>query len=299
MLESRDRSGIYLADCNNVPEEQIVDIIACSEIAYMSESQETSYTRELFYMLLHQSAQYGYATRMWRISYYAALSEYQELIEKHKIRNAMLVLPHCNEITRLFAAEKVHYTEVLPRYYPEKGPAVIDAPDMVPRQMKYLYDHGHRKIAFIQTVDIGFYSLTDLLRREDYYRFMSENGLKVLPEWVVHYSIDEKILFPRLDRMMNSPQAPTALVIFEWFQRQVYNYCQSRGIKIGQDLSIISSDGIETANYSPQATMVVSPISKTVDLAWQLFLESRDGSKGTVIDYIDLEIREGDSVATL
>lgn len=299
VLEIRERSGIYLSSCSNEPDERIVDIVACSEIGYLNETQSATYIRELVNELLRRSALHGYASRLWRVSYYAPLSEYHELIRKHNLRNAMLIMPHSNEIPRLFQSENVRCTVVMPRYYPGGGPAVIDAPDMVQRQMQYLYDHGHRKIGIIHTVDLGFLSLTDLLRREDYYRFMSEHGLGVRPEWAIHYSTDESVLFPRLDRMMNSPEPPTALVVFEWFLGQVYDYCRARGIEIGRDLSIISSDGVEMDKFSPKPTTVVNPVGKTADLAWRLLLESLDEPRGAAIDYIDLEVREGDSVARL
>ena len=273
VLEIRERSGIYLSSCSNEPDERIVDIVACSEIGYLNETQSATYIRELVNELLRRSALHGYASRLWRVSYYAPLSEYHELIRKHNLRNAMLIMPHSNEIPRLFQSENVRCTVVMPRYYPGGGPAVIDAPDMVQRQMQYLYDHGHRKIGIIHTVDLGFLSLTDLLR--------------------------ESVLFPRLDRMLNSSEPPTALVVFEWFLGQVYDYCRERGIAIGRDLSIISSDGVEMDKFSPKPTTVVNPVGKTADLAWRLLLESIDEPRGAAIDYIDLEVREGDSVARL
>lgn len=232
ILETRDRSGIYLSDCSGEQDERIIDVIACSEIGYMSADPNT-YARELVNMLLRQSAPNGYASRLLRVSYYAPLEEYRELIRRYKIRNAMLIMPHCCEIGRIFEAENVKHIVVLPRYYPSQGPAVIDAPGMVTRMMQYLYEHGHRRIGLMHTVDLGFLSLTDLLRREEYYRFMSERNLRVLPDWVVHYSTDEKVLFPRLDAMFGSSEPPTALVTFDWILKYVYDYCKQKSIAVG------------------------------------------------------------------
>ena len=297
ILETRDRSGIYLSDCSGEQDERIIDVIACSEIGYMSADPNT-YARELVNMLLRQSAPNGYASRLLRVSYYAPLEEYRELIRRYKIRNAMLIMPHCCEIGRIFEAENVKHIVVLPRYYPSQGPAVIDAPGMVTRMMQYLYEHGHRRIGLMHTVDLGFLSLTALLRREEYYRFMSERNLRVLPDWVVHYSTDEKVLFPRLDAMFGSSEPPTALVTFDWILKYVYDYCKQKSIAVGRDFSIIAASGQEPAGFVPVPAAVMNSVRDTVELAWKLFLESGTTGNGS-IDYVDLRTFEGESVARL
>lgn len=296
VLETRARSGIYLTERIHEESLHIIDLVACSEISYV---ETDNFAMELINHFLAGAARHQLTPRFHRISWYAPISEYEEIIAKYNIKNALLMMPHHNDIQKIFDQHGINYTVVLPRYYPNAGPAVIDAPELVGMQLKYLFRHGHRRIGFIHTVDLGFASLTDLLRRETFYRFMSENGLTVRPEWVIHYSQKREQLYERLDAMFASSPKPTALVVSDWFLKNVYEYMKLRQLAIGRDISIISSDGLERDDLHPKPTSVVNSTAKIMELAWNLFERCRNDPEMNSIDYIGLTIREGESVAEL
>ena len=296
VLETRARSGIYLTE--KIQEEgfHIIDLIACSEISYVETDQ---FSMELINHFLAGAAQRGFTPRFHRISWYAPFSEYGEVIDKYKIRNAFLLMPHHNDIQKLFAQRGINHVAVLPRYYPNTGPAVIDAPELVEMQLNYLFAHGHSQIGFIHTVDLGFSSLTDLLRRESFYRVMSEKGLPVFPEWIVHYSQNRDQFYERLDAMFSSPRRPTALVVSDWYLKSVYEYMNLRHIEIGKEISVISSDGIVGEGLSPKPTTVINSTARIMDLVWSLFERAGSNPGLSSIDCIELGLREGESVADL
>ncbi|WP_176012916.1 substrate-binding domain-containing protein [Victivallis sp. Marseille-Q1083] len=295
LLESRERSGIYrtMMEQKDVPMERIVDVVACSEIDYMSDSR--SFIPVLVSKLVAYGTTLHYAMRVHRVNYFARLSAYEQLIDKQNLQKAFLLVPHTEEIVRIFRDRQVGNVVLLPRYYPSQGPAVIDPPNLVERQLKYLMEQGHRRIAYIHAVDLGFPSLFALLWRESYYRMMAENQLPVCPGWVVHHSFEEKVMFKRLDGLFSTTPPPTAVVCHESSLVALYHYCAMRRLRVGQDISLVSTEGLVSDGLYPQPTVVVQSTTATVEMAWNFLLEAGD-QKFNPINYIDLTVREGSSV---
>ncbi len=300
VLETRARSGIYLTGKKSDENaDSIIDLVACAEIAYFESPNPDNFMVHLMNHLLAEAAQRNLTPRFHRISWYSQVSEYEKIIATYNIKNALLLMPHHNDVQKIFDAHDVAYAAVLPRYYPNSGPAVIDAPEVVEMQLKYLLKKGHRRIGFIHTVDLGFANITDLLRRESFYRIMSENGLPVRPEWVIHYSLKQEQLYERLDRMFATTPQPTALVISDWFLKPVYQYMKSRKMEIGKTISVISADGLELEEFKPTPTSIINSTAKIAELAWTLLERRQHNPDMNSIDYIGLKLKEGQSVADL
>ena len=73
--------------------------------------------------------------------------------------------------------------------------------------------------------------------------------------------------------MFASSPKPTALVVSDWFLKNVYEYMKLRQLAIGRDISIISSDGLERDDLHPKPTSVVNSTAKIMELAW-IFLSA-------------------------
>ncbi|HCG26340.1 MAG TPA: hypothetical protein DE060_18535 [Lentisphaeria bacterium] len=297
-LKIRARSGIYVIGEDGGPDENYVDIIACSEINYLNSSIPGCFALRLLNTILSEVATHSYIPRLHRVNYYALVTEYAELIQKQKIRRAILLMPHHNDIPRLFAAAGVPHVVILPRYYPDRGPAVIDSPEIVEIQLNHLFEHGHRKIGFIHSVDLGMDFLTGLLRRESFYRFMGEHALPVHPEWVIHYTLDHSKLRERFDLMFSTSEHPTAIVVEDWVLKSVYTCMNERGLEIGKDISIISSDG-QVGGLTPLPASVINSPVKIAELGWSFFEQSLKEPDFSAIDSVEPGIQEGQSVATL
>ena len=94
---------------------------------------------------------------------------------------------------------------------------------------------------------------------------MSEKGLPVFLEWIVHYSQNRDQFYERLDVMFSSPRRPTALVVSDWYLKSVYDYMNLRHIEIGKEISVISSDGIVGEGLSPKPTTVINSTAKSLN----------------------------------
>ena len=300
LLETRKRSGIYRTTLDleaELPEQdRIVDIVACSEINYLRDPR--SFASLLVNHLIAQGTEYNYAMRLHHVNYYATISAYVQLIEEKKIRQAFLLLPANDEIVKEFNSRNVHNVVVLPRYRPSQGPAVIDPPNLIELQLKYLFERGHRRIAYIHAVDLGFPWQIALLWRESYYRTMAEQALPVYPEWAVHYSCEEEVLFRRLDGLFHSGHAPTAIIVHSLCLPLLYRYCMKEGIGIGEDVSVIASEEIGTENLYPQPTFVDNNVQAISEMSWQFLLQKSSSQDFCLINYIDLRIHERETISS-
>ena len=99
VLETRARSGIYLTERIHEESLHIIDLVACSEISYV---ETDNFAMELINHFLAGAARHQLTPRFHRISWYAPISEYEELIAKYNIKNALLMMPHHNDIQKIF-----------------------------------------------------------------------------------------------------------------------------------------------------------------------------------------------------
>lgn len=293
LLEARERSGIYRTEVNDCSASiQIVDIVACSEIGYLS--NPVGFFPDLVEKLTTEATRRGYSIRIHRVKLDVMLTEYTSLIEREKIRNAILISPHTNEIVKIFDHAKINWLMLFPRYLPNSGPAVNDSSNAVPMQIRHLLELGHRRIAFIEEVEPEAPSLIHLQRRENYYRLMAENGLRVWPEWVIPCTTDEKKLFAYLDQMF-ARTPPTALICPDIFMPTVYRYCNRQGLTIGRDISIIGFDGMENNSLHPQPTTLINSRLVIAAMAWEMLEKIIAGEKINSIQAVPLRFSPGES----
>ncbi|WP_176013125.1 substrate-binding domain-containing protein [Victivallis sp. Marseille-Q1083] len=293
-LTVKARSGVYRSSAAPAANDMVVDLVACSELGYLDDP--TLFVGDLVNCLLAEGTVRNFSIRIQRVNYHAPVSAYQQLIERQNIRNAILLLPHHNDIPKVFELAQVNHIVLLPRYYPTAGAAVVDPLGAVTLQMEYLIRHGHTRIGLIHTVDAGFTSYVDSCRREEYYRAMAEHGFRVRPEWVQHYSYDEEVIFERLNVMFRSAEQPTALVISDHFAVPVYHFFALQGLGIGRDVSLISLGGFNRSRLHPKLTTLVYSRRDIARLAWDFFARVRDDRHFQAIDSVGFYLEEGDSV---
>lgn len=293
LLEARERSGIYRTEINDCSASvRVVDIVACSEIGYLS--NPVGFFPDLVEKLTTEATRRGYSIRIHRVKLDAMLTEYGSLIEREKIRNAILISPHTNEIVKIFDQAKINWLMLFPRYLPSSGPAINDSPDAVPMQIRHLLELGHRRIAFIEEVEPEAPAMIHLLRRESYYRMMAENGLRIMPEWVVPCTNNEKTLFAYLDRMF-AATTPTALICPDIFMPSVYRYFNRQGLTIGRDISIIGFDGMEHSSLHPRPTTLINSRQVIAAMTWETLEKIIGGEKINSIRTVPLRFSPGES----
>lgn len=295
LLETKKRSGI----CRTLNQDtsvsaNVADIVFCSEI----NSLGGVFFSTLAERLADEATKRGFSVRTHRIPLSAMASEYKTLIERVKIRNAILVTPQSEEIPKVFEHAMVNWISLFPRYLPSEGPAIADSPEAVPMQMKHLIGLGHCRIACIGELDMRAPSYTYLQRRESYYRIMAEHGFRIQSEWAAAGSYNEKELFAQLDAMFAKKPCPTAVIAPDRTIPSLYEWLDRNGFAVGKDVSVIGFDCLETnESLRPHPASLVNSRALIAEMTWDALSAIAEGRKVKEIWHVPLSFCAGESVA--
>lgn len=271
-----------------------VDIIACSEINYLEGPH--SFMHLLARRLFEIGTDFHLNIRIFRVKYHEPITAYEKLLNEHQFRYAFLLAPVTIEIEKLIRDAGVRCVVVCPRYIAVDGPAVIDSDNMMELQLNYLFRNGHRRIAYLHSVEaIPYYF--PLQRRECFYRMMCERGYRVPPEFVISVWTSEEELRRNLERMFNSAEPPTALISDEMHLAQVYFFFKNRRLVLGRDVSLIAEG--EGFDLRPRPTAVLNSHSAMAKLAWEMMGNLLSGRDDVRVASAPLSLLEGDTVADL
>lgn len=282
ILEVRDRSGYYRTDhpFGEKNSDNIVDIFACSVIGYLD--PPNTYPQKFLNSLVMAGSDRHYSCRVHRVNISDPLTIYAEMIRQHNIKTAILYSPHSEEICKCFEHACVRWTCANPRFAPYRGPAICESENSVTLQMQYLYDHGHRKIGFIDEYDLDLPTWFFLARRERYYRFMAEHGLRVRPNYVFHQSFNQDEFNTALDRMF--ADAPTAVIVPCPMLVPFYQYCAANKIVIGKDISLTSFERHTEFSLTPEPVSMISNITEIAAMVFdQLMLTGAEERRKSII----------------
>ena len=111
-----------------------------------------------------------------------------------------------------------------------------------------LFDLGHRRIGFINGLEVYMYAK---LRLEGFERGMARVGLEVAPPYVRRDAVTEAEGEREGEALLSLPEPPTAIVCaVDMAALGVYKAAKKRGLTIGRDVSIISYDGISEGEFA-------------------------------------------------
>ena len=112
------------------------------------------------------------------------------------------------------------------------------------RAVNYLHKHGHRKIGII------YGTTKEYIYSESLAGFrgsLAEEELELNPDWLLEYIISTKKAqyIKQLVRLLKSPDRPTAFyTVRDYRAEYLYAACEQAGLKIPDDISVISYDNI-------------------------------------------------------
>lgn len=168
------------------------------------------------------------------------------------------------------------------------------------RAMRYLLDHGHRKIAYVganlsdEAMNIGRY--------EAYKRMMASAGLPIDPHWVIDSKWHRGICYEKVTQLMRCPDRPTAVfVCSDHMAIAAMSALHALGVSIPEEISIIGISDIEDSKYlTPPLTTIAIPQTEIGEIAAETLLGRMRGDS-TLPKRVVLptELVERDSVAYL
>lgn len=299
LITAEPRRGYFrTSKDNNLENNKVVHIIGCSCVGYLNCE---SFQNHLIQHLFQIGSDLGISMWVNSVSYYDTISTYTDLVVNKKIRNCFLISPENREIAKQMKQLGSQCVVIAPHYDirngKTEGPAVIDADDLLEKQMNYLFKRGHKNIAFIYADGEYFSSFPHLARREYYYKSMAEAGIKIYPHWVIPAWSPEKKLRQDLEKMFLSNPRPSAVICHEYYLPLVYSFLNSIHLVIGRDVSVIT-DG-EGSRLRPPPTIIKNTPQTMAEIAWDMMENLINGEDDCRILPQKLDIEEGKTVSSL
>ncbi len=164
----------------------------------------------------------------------------------------------------------------------------------------YVYEQGHRKIAYIH----GMESAVTQSRLSSFYKTLQEHGVSVPDEYVIAAPYrDTEAAYRATNQLLDLPDPPTCIFFPDDFAAfGGINAIRQRGLRIPEDVSVVGYDGIEIARrISPILTTIVQDTDKIGSLAASKLIDLINNPKGTLIEQIVVngELEKGQSVAKI
>jgi GntR family transcriptional regulator, arabinose operon transcriptional repressor len=165
----------------------------------------------------------------------------------------------------------------------------------------HLWRRGHRRIAIVHDA----HYLPKKLRKEGAMRFLADAGAPVCEEWLISYEgpVAEGNALRLLDAFLSRGDLPSAFICTSDEEAmELYKAAEGRGLKIPQDLSVISFDNSSMAELPGiSLTSVDHPGLYMGELATQLLLEKvlNPGVACQTVSLISPRLVERGSVRTI
>lgn len=286
LLVARARQGYYRSSLNSrSADRRRIDIIACSEAGYMTID---GFNIKLVQYLFDIGTEKNYSMYVHRVGYYESILAYRDLITENKITDAFLISPDNEEIVKFVRALDVFAIPVATAYHVGLGPAVVDAPDMMERQIDYLRSKGHSRIGFIHEYREQFGSIVLLNRLMVYYRKMAESGVRIYPEYVAPANNGGAELIASLEKMFDTPVPPSAIICNDYWLPAVYSFLAARKKVVGKDVCVVT-DG-ESCRLLPRPVIVFNSPKEMAEKAWQIMDDLLKGHDNRAIFRPELTI---------
>ena len=166
--------------------------------------------------------------------------------------------------------------------------------------LTYVYDKGHRRIAYIHGAD----SAVTQSRLTSFYKTAKDLGLEIPEEYIREAAYrNTKETFKRTLELLDLPQPPTCILYPDDFASYGgMNAIQARGLRIPEDISVVGYDGIPAARHiEPKLTTLKQDTERIGSEAARSLISLIEEPKSTPIQVIMIggRVLEGHSVKDL
>ena len=166
--------------------------------------------------------------------------------------------------------------------------------------LTYVYDKGHRRIAYIHGAD----SAVTQSRLTSFYKTAKDLGLEIPEEYILEAAYrNTKETFKRTLELLDLPQPPTCILYPDDFASYGgMNAIQARGLRIPEDISVVGYDGIPAARHiEPKLTTLKQDTERIGSEAARSLISLIEEPKSTPIQVIMIggRVLEGHSVKDL
>lgn len=166
--------------------------------------------------------------------------------------------------------------------------------------LTYIYNHGHRKIAYIH----GMESAVTSSRLSSFYKTAEELGLVIPDEYVKEAGYRDTDMTAKRTRELLDLKEPPTCIIFpdDYAAFGGINAIKKRGLRIPQDISVAGYDGIRVARQiEPAITTLAQNTKKLGRYAAEKLIGLIEKPKTTLIEQVIVqgELLEGATVGRI
>ena len=166
--------------------------------------------------------------------------------------------------------------------------------------LRYVYDMGHRRIAYIYGAD----SSVTQRRLSSFYKTVSEMGLNIPDEYIRQAAYrDTMAAYTETKKLLDLKRSPTCILYPDDFACYGgINAIRERGLKVPDDISIVGFDGIRIARHiEPKLTTLKQDTRQLGMKAAEKVISLIENPRATLIEQIVVEgeVYEGSSVGRI
>lgn len=166
--------------------------------------------------------------------------------------------------------------------------------------LTYIYEMGHRKIAYIHGAD----STVTQSRLSSFYRTALELGIEVPDEYVREAAYrDTEMTYKVTGELLDLPNPPTCILYPDDFSSfGGVNCINQRGMSVPEDISIAGYDGIRVGRHiEPQLTTLKQDTARLGRLAAEKLINIIEQPKTAIMEQVVVEgvVYPGKSVKNL
>ena len=295
MIERKPRKGIFRIDSgtsvNFIP---YIELVACGISSDIL--QQGTFTAELIAAFASETSIRHQGMRLHQIWMNDPVSKYEDLASRSDVRACVFFDLQSRELPSIFDSHNVAWVSLYSQANHSDPRCILDSPKMVELQLEHLHQLGHTRIAYLDPVHPDAPLWVHLSRRESFYRFVAQRGARVEPNWVVFGGHDEKSVFSALNQIFSREPYPTALIADDTQLTAIYRFIEGRGLRIGQDFSVIGTDDLAfTSKLHPAATSIRNSRPLAVKMALETLDRVIQGEMPDSLQEIPLELVVRDS----
>ena len=166
--------------------------------------------------------------------------------------------------------------------------------------VKYIFDRGHRKVAYIH----GVSSAVTTARLTSFYRTAQEYGIEIPDEYVLEAPYrDTRSAYERTLELLDLPERPTCIMYPDDFAAfGGIRAISERGLRIPEDISIAGYDGLRIGRHvTPRLTTLRQDTERIGRTAADRLVDMIESPKTTLIQHYMVTgvLYEGESVADI
>ncbi len=269
----------------------MIDIIYCG-MTYDLHALQMGFHPEMVDALARQVSLRHQGIRVHQFPIGSSSREFAALFSKPDLQACIIVGLENLEVIKIAHEHQLAWVSLFPQtLIPSDQTILINAEEVVRKQLEHLWQLGHQRIAYLHVVDEKVYHRDLVFRREAFYKLMAEKGLQVRPNWVVYGDYFEQPFMENFARLFEAKPYPTAVILADHHLAWAYRALKEKGLQVGKDISVVGTDDLAlAASVDPPATTLRVSRIKAAEMALAMLDRILAGQSGIGVEYLPVEL---------